>query len=261
MTRKFVAPALIVLAVLAIGALVYTFTRATPPTPATATAPPHWITTSATVDGVRPGPDAASVVIHVSLPAGGPGCSRSPRVEPASETPAELATTVQANVVFESANQAQGGCPTQAPAEVPFTLAAPLGDRPLVLNFEAWHPTGTTFARCDKFLGCKPPAEHCAAGWVDRVVFDLDVPVKHLERARKVLACDGSWLVLALNRHVGECPTEGASCVPDSGPSQRVVYSWDPRGWQLETGTKTGTCNEIRAALPKFPAALCAKLP
>ncbi|MEV6900952.1 hypothetical protein [Amycolatopsis sp. NPDC051372] len=259
MTRKFVAPALIVLTVLVIGALVYTFTRATPKTsPAAA---PDWITTAAPVDGVRPGADPASVVIHVSLPAGGAGCSRSPRVEPLSETPDELATAVNVNVVFDSANQAYGGCPTKQPAEVPFTLAAPLGDRALVLNTEAWHRTGTTFARCDKFLGCTPPADHCAGQWVDRAVFDLDVPVKHLNGVRTVLACDGSWLVLDLDRHVGDCPAEGTSCVPGAGPIQRIVYSWDPRGWKLETGTKTGTCAEIRAALPKFPAALCAKLP
>ncbi|MGW4486770.1 hypothetical protein ACWEOE_23350 [Amycolatopsis sp. NPDC004368] len=260
MTRKLIAPAFIGLAVLAIGALVFTYSRTTPTT-APATAAQRWTTLAAPVDGIRLGSNDASVVIHVSLPAGGPGCSRSPRVEPLTESADELATAVQANVVFDSANQAYGGCPTNQAAEVPFTLAAPLGERPLVLNNQAWHRTGATFARCDEFLGCTPPADHCADAWVDRAVFDLDVPVKHLHGVRDVLACDGSWLVFDLNRHVGDCPPEGTSCVPGSGPTQRVVYSWDPRGWKQETATKTGTCQEIRAALPKFPAALCAKLP
>ncbi|WP_432850228.1 hypothetical protein ACQPXB_07055 [Amycolatopsis sp. CA-161197] len=261
MTRKFVAPTLIVLAVLVIGALVYVLSRTTPAAPTASTAPHTWVTVTAPVDGIRPGPDPASVVIHVMLPAGGPGCSRSPRVETMSETPDELATAIHANVVFESSNSAYGGCPTEQPAEIPFTATAPIGNRALVLNNEAWHRTGATFARCDEFLGCTPPADHCADEWVDRAVFDLDVPVKHLHGVRDVLACDGQWLVFDLNRHVGDCPVDGTSCVPGTGPVQRVVYSWEARGWKQENGTKTGTCEEIRAALPQFPQALCGKLP
>ncbi|MEV0069445.1 hypothetical protein [Amycolatopsis sp. NPDC050768] len=260
MTRKFVAPALIVLAVLVIGALVYTFSRTTPAAPTASTAPQNWVTFAARVDGIDPGPDPASVVIHVLLPAGNPGCSRSPHVEPIPGA-TETADAVNTNVVYESSNSAFGACPTQQLADVPFTAAAPIGNRALVLNTDAWHRTGATFARCDEFLGCTPPADHCADAWVDRAVFDLDVPVKHLHGVRDVLVCDGRWLVLDLNRHVGDCPVGNTSCVPPAGPVQRVVYAWDPRGWKQENGTKTGTCEEIRAALPEFPQPLCEKLP
>ncbi|WIX79444.1 hypothetical protein QRX50_01090 [Amycolatopsis carbonis] len=115
MTRKFIAPALIVLAVLVIGAVVYTFSRTTATAPAASTAPQNWITVAAPVDGIRPGPDPASVLIHVMLPGGGPGCSRSPRVETMSETPDELATTIHANVFFDSSNSAYGGSPPNNP--------------------------------------------------------------------------------------------------------------------------------------------------
>lgn len=219
-----------------------------------------WTTNAAQVTGARPGPAPNTAVIEVELPSGGEDCAKDLRIEMLTEEN----DTVYANVVFSSRGSAVfGACPAKVKAETTLTTPGPLGQRPLSLNSsEVWHRLGASYGRCDEHLGCTPPADPCAEAWIDKVTFDADVPVKHLNGARDVRGCDGTWLVLDINRHVGDCPpADGVPACPATGHASRVVYRWTGNGWNGVAGAKGAGCDEIKAQLPEFPSALCDRLP
>ncbi|GAA1945911.1 hypothetical protein GCM10009754_12200 [Amycolatopsis minnesotensis] len=219
-----------------------------------------WTTSAAQVTGARPGPAPNTAVLEVVLPAGGEDCAKDLRVEMLTEENG----TVHANVVFSSrSSSAVGACPAKVRAETTLSTPGPLGDRPLMLNsMDVWHRLGATYGRCDEHLGCAPPADHCAEAWIDKTTFDADVPVKHLNGARDVRACDGTWLVLDLNRHVGGCPpADGVPACSATGTANRVVYRWNGTHWGSVAGVKGAGCDEIKTRLPEFPSVLCDRLP
>ncbi|WP_153033236.1 hypothetical protein [Amycolatopsis sp. YIM 10] len=246
MPRRTVQAVLVVLVVVALGALLAMVNRDDDAQPSAASAEVTW---AAEVTGVRPGADAASVVIGVSVP----DCAGEPRVEMLTEEN----DTVYANVVVSG----RGDCAGRKAAEVVLRTPGPLGARPLMLNsMDVWGPSGGGYARCDEQLGCLPPEDHCAEAWIDKTVYGMDVPVKRLHGVRDVRGCDGDWLVLDIDRSAGDCPpAEGASPCTAGGQASRVFFEWRD-GWSSFAGSRQAGCADAHAVRPEFPAALCASL-
>lgn len=253
----------------AVAAVLWVISRGSPgrTVPAASTADPglDWQTFTAEVSGVAPGPDEYTVIVRASVLAGRIECARDLRIEQLTEQQPDAPRMIWANVVYTSPrNVKPGDCPDRVAAEVPLRSSAPLGDRRLALNSfgPVWAPAGGTYRQCDQTLGCDPPADHCASVWIDQVVLGLDVPVKNLHGVRDVLGCDGTWLVLDLNRAVGQCPPldgKPTCSVPDQ--TTHLFLRWGDRGWETIVGTKAGGCAAVQAAAPRFPTALCANLP
>lgn len=248
MPRRTVQAGLVVLVVVAAAVTLVVLNRdrsqSAPPAAA-----PQWTTWAAEVTAVRPGADAASVVIEVSVP----DCAGEPRVEMLTEEN----DTVYANVVVSGL----GDCAGRKAAEVVLRTPGPLGTRPLMLNsMDVWGPSGGAYARCDEQLGCVPPEDHCAEAWIDKTVYGMDVPIKRLHGVRDVRGCDGDWLVLDINRSAGDCPpAEGAPPCAASGQASRVFFEWR-EGWTSFAGSQQAGCADAQAARPNFPAALCSSL-
>ncbi|GAA4546546.1 hypothetical protein [Amycolatopsis samaneae] len=260
--RRFGPVALVVLGVLVAGGIVVATTRA----PASDTGEAGtsvaslWNDVSAEVTAVRPGPAPNVVIARVILPAGDPDCARSPHVDHLDETN----DTVSAYIVYAMrATLPREACPRKEQADVPLTTRSPIGDRAVTLNYgRAWHRKGAEYGHCDDNLGCVPPADHCAEAWINQVTFNADVPANHLHGARDVRGCDQNWLILDLDRHVGDCPpAEGAPACRNTHRANRVFYRWAGNGWASFANAKDGGCAEIRAVRPDFPSALCEKLP
>lgn len=227
--------------------------------------PPEWTTSAAEVVGVRR-VDERSVAVVADLPAGDPLCARDLRIELLQDQEPDRPDVIYANVVFSSANSGVlGGCPDRATAEVTMRVAKPLGRRVLLLNSTspAWAPTaGPGYRECDDVLGCHPPADHCDPVWVDQAVLGMDVPVKRVRSIRDVLGCDGTWLVLDLNRAAGDCPpAEGAPVCDVPSETTRLFLHFGPHGWDTVAGGKEAGCAPVRTARPDFPEALCRALP
>jgi hypothetical protein len=220
---------------------------------------PATSTSAAQVEGVRAGADPATVVVDVRLPAGAEGCGRDPRATVLEES----AATIWFNVVFtrSHADAYPDPCATWEVVEVPVRLAQPLGSRHVAVNgMGLWARHGSDFRRCDETLGCTPPTDHCDPLWVDRAVLGMDVPVKRLRGVRTVLGCRPGWLVLDLNRAVGNCaPEQGGACA-SGGTVERVYLRWADAGWQSFAGAQRGGCAEVHAVDPAFPAELCRAL-
>lgn len=213
---------------------------------------------AAEVVGVRPGADPRTLLVQAELPAGGDGCAEGARPTYLEES----AATVWVNVVYTSRRGSERGdpCPEREVVEVPVTLAGPLASRDVSVNgSQVWGRQGGGYVRCDAVLGCRPPADHCDPLWVDRAVLGLDVAVKRVRGVRTVLGCTPEWLVLDLNRAVGNCPPEeGGACA--EGPVQRVFLRWAPEGWRSVASADRAGCAQVRQAVPRFPPALCRDL-
>jgi hypothetical protein len=230
--------------------------------PATTTRLP-WTISAAEVTGVR-AVDDRTVMVQVSLPAGRDDCAREPHIEALQDQLADRPDTIYANVVFSSASVSLvGACPDHQAAEVKMVVAQPLGARVLVFNTDTehvWAPAGGVYRQCDPTLGCYPPADHCDPVWVDKAVLGMDVPVKRVRSVRDVLACDGTWMVLDLNRAVGSCPPGEQKCTVTERAT-RIFLHFDPEGWVSVAGTQDGGCAAVHAARPAFPRAMCETLP
>ncbi|MFD9893796.1 hypothetical protein ACFWY9_30990 [Amycolatopsis sp. NPDC059027] len=259
---RFAPPMLVVLGVLLVGGIVFAATRA--PASDTGEAPAGaaetvWRDLQAEVTAVRPGPEPNVVVARATVPAGEPDCARSPHVDKVTEEN----DTVYANIVYSTrATLAREACPRKEQIDVPLTARSPIGDRAISLNSgQAWHRKGAEYGHCDEYLGCVPPADHCAEPWINQTVFSADVPVNRLHGARDLRGCDQNWLVLDLDRHVGDCPpAEGAPACQNTRRANRVFYHWAGNGWKSFAGAKDGGCAEVKAVEPEFPPALCEKL-
>jgi hypothetical protein len=261
-TKWALAALAVVAALCGIAVLVGT---ADGPEPAAPAAPATWATLAAEVVGVRRADDHA-VVIVASLPAGRADCAKDLRIEMLQEREPDQPDVVYANVVFSSAASATvGACPDRHAAEVVMRVADPLGERTLMLNsvMRMWAPTrGPGYRQCDEVLGCHPPTDHCDPLWIDHTVLGMDVAVKRVRSVRDVLACDGTWLVLDLNRAAGNCPpAEGApSCdIPPS--TNRVFLRFERDRWESVAGGQEAGCAPVRPELPAFPEKLCRDLP
>lgn len=115
-----------------------------PVPPTTPAGPVRWSTYEAEVSGVRPGPDARSLLIDVQLPAGHRDCGRDPAITYYTEENGRI----YANVVFQSARgEVVGGCPTGEPAVVTLRSTTPIGDREIVLNNAAWGSAASGYRR------------------------------------------------------------------------------------------------------------------
>jgi hypothetical protein len=216
-------------------------------------------TFAAQVEGVRAGADPATVIADVRLPAGAQGCGRDPRATVLEES----AATIWFNVVFTRSlgDAFPDPCATWEVVAVPVRLAQPLGSRDVAVNGTGlWTRHGSVFRACDETLGCTPPADHCDPRWVDKAVLAMDVPVKRLRGVRTVRGCRSGWLVLDLNRAVGNCaPEQGGACA-SGGTVQRVYLRWTNAGWQSVAGAQRGGCAEVHAVEPAFPTELCRAL-
>ncbi|SEF23431.1 hypothetical protein SAMN05421837_102171 [Amycolatopsis pretoriensis] len=201
----------------------------TSPTPPVVPTGPGTMT--AWVTDLRPGPDDRSAVLRVDLPA----CAVGPHVEVT-----ESATRIDAAVLFRP-----GGGPhcETAPADFPLTAAAAIGKRPVVVNAEdTWGLVSGGWRKCDKILGCEPPADHCDPAWVAQAEFSAEAEYSGTTRA-----CVQDWLIHDLQRHSGQ-------------RANRVAYRWAGNGWASFASANGGGCGEILAVEPRFPAALCEKL-
>ncbi|MEV5718867.1 hypothetical protein AB0L41_33685 [Amycolatopsis mediterranei] len=244
---KFVRPALWTAGVLAAGGFVfwlllalnipYQSTAAPDTTPGTAPAtttvlpsgPPSEGT--AYVTDVRPGPDDHSAVLHVNLPT----CADAPHTQVT-----EADGRIDAGVRYRP--RPDPDC-KQASADFPFRTAAPIGERPVIVNdAESWGLVSGGWKRCDRYVGCHPPADHCDPAYVGQLEFSAEAEFPGTARA-----CDQNWLVHDLQRHSGQAAT-------------RVAYRWAGSFWESFAGANGGGCAEILAVEPKFPTALCEHL-
>ncbi|MET8854384.1 hypothetical protein [Amycolatopsis sp. NPDC004625] len=240
---RFVKPALWTIGVLVAGELVFWLllaqnipyrTAAAPETtPITTTpappAPPA--ENSAWVVDVRAGPDDRSAVLHVDLPA----CAEAPHVQVA-----EADDRIDAGVRFRA--RPDTDC-TQVTADFPIRTAAPIGQRPVIVNGRnPWGLRSGGWRSCDRAVTCDPPADHCDPAWVAEAEHSAEA-----EHGGTTRACDQHWLIRDVQRHSGE-------------PASRVVFRWAGTGWSSFASAKSGGCAEILAAEPQFPAALCRSL-
>lgn len=216
-------------------------------------APPEWQSYAADVTGVRPGPAPNVALIDLTLPAGADGCSRNPAAAVFDQENGHL----YVNASFESARaQIVGGCPDNTPATVPLTVPDPLGTRVLVVNEQAWAPTGGAYRRCAPDVGCDPPADHCDPSWELAAFNGLDVP-RHAYRSFD--HCDQQWLVMTVDLNGGACGAGGRpGC--SAPPSVTRYFLRFVAGWQVLAQTRSGGCAAVLAAEPTFPTALCEHL-
>jgi hypothetical protein len=208
--------------------------------PAPTTMGAEWRSFRAEVTGIRPGGETG-LFVQVALPGKDPGCVREPRIEQVVESK----TDIRADVVY-STRPAAGGCQDKVPAELRLTTTAPIADRTVILNADggnAWHKLGAGWGHCAPQGTCAPPADHCDPAWIGAAVSATGA-----ESAGTTRACDPNWLVLDLLVHQTE-------------PPSRSVFRWSDAGWTAFAQVKTAGCADIRAAEPKFPAALCKALP
>jgi hypothetical protein len=242
---RFVRPALWTVGALAVGGFLFWLllalnipyrstatpetTSVTTPAPPPAPAPPS--ERSAWVTDVRPGPDDHSAVLHVDLPT----CAVEARAQVT-----EAAERIDAGVLFQTKDDPD--C-KQVPADFPMKTAAPIGKRRVIVNAtDAWGLVAGGWKKCDKILGCEPPADHCDPAWVGQAEFSAEAEFPGTTRA-----CDQYWLIHDLQRHSGQAPN-------------RVAYRWAGNGWSSFASANRGGCGEILAVEPKFPTTLCQKL-
>ncbi|MGW3965563.1 hypothetical protein ACWED2_37485 [Amycolatopsis sp. NPDC005003] len=216
-----------------------------PGSTAAATAPTtigaQWRSFRADVTGIRPGPDDRSLFVQVALPGKDPGCVREPRIEQV----VEAKTDIRADVVY-STRPAAGGCQDKVPAELRLTTADPVADRTVILNADtgnAWHKLGAGWGHCNSQGACAPPADHCDPAWIGAAVSAAGAASPGTTRA-----CEPGWLILDVPQLQAE-------------PPSRTAFRWSETGWTSFVRTRSAGCAEIRAAEPKFPAALCRTLP
>jgi hypothetical protein len=251
--RRLVREVWWALGVLVVGGLIYSILLAgnipyrtgaeepePPPAAPTSTAPVETPPSfGAEVTGIRSGPDDRSLFVQIRLPAN-PDCVRDTGITYLTEENG----LIYANVGY-SLVRPEKECLDRAPAEVLLTASAPIADRRVVINSnttEPWNKLGDGWGHCDRYLGCNPPPDHCFDGRIGQVIFSSD-----LEGDGTKLACDQDWLILDLNRHHGD-------------PNVRVLYRWRDDWWSSHLRVYQGGCEEILAAEPKFPVALCEKL-
>ncbi|WP_328445340.1 MULTISPECIES: hypothetical protein [unclassified Amycolatopsis] len=209
--------------------------------PGPTTIGPEWRSFRADVTGIRPGPDPFSLFVQVALPGPDPGCVREPRIEQVTEAK----TDIRADVVY-STRPAAGGCEDKVPAELRLATTGPIADRTVIFNADngnAWHKLGAGWGHCAPQGTCAPPADHCDPAWIGAAVSATGA-----ESSGATRACDSNWLVLDLLTH-------------QTDPPSRTAFRWSDAGWTAFAQAKSAGCAEIRAADPKFPAALCKALP
>ncbi|WIV58664.1 hypothetical protein [Amycolatopsis nalaikhensis] len=213
---------------------------ATAAAPGPTTIGAEWRSFRADVTGIRPGPDDASLFVQVALPGKDPGCVREPRIEQVVESK----TDIRADVVY-STRPAAGGCQDKVPAELRLTASGPVADRTVILNAnaDAWHKLGAGWGHCGPQGACAPPADHCDPAWIGAAVSAVGA-----ESPGTTRTCTPDWLVLDL-------------LVRQTDPPSRAVFRWTDAGWASFAKVTTAGCADIRAAEPKFPAALCRTLP
>ena len=223
---------------------------APPPTRVTTAPGGGWTTSQADVTAVRPGPDARSATLTVSVLA---GCSRDPRITYYTEENGN----VYANVVQDvRGNDVVGACPSHEPAEVELRSKTPLAARTLVLNQQAWAPAadGTTYRRCSETLGCHPPADHCDTVWVRAAVAGMDVS-RH--STGHVEDCADPWLVMTVPDDPAACGAAPRAGCDASTTTRRYFLRFAGDGWQIEARATGAGC---AGAPADFPPDMCARL-
>jgi hypothetical protein len=206
----------------------------------------------APVTGVRPGPDAHSVLIQVTYPTDTGSCYGPPE----STYVQEGDSVVSANVVMaQTGTPPSGSCPAQGTATL--TTTEPVGTRFLVLNQQPWRLAGDAYERCDAELGCAPPADHCDLTWTLKAFNGLDVP-RHA--GRHIEHCDQQWLVMTVDVNSAACGAGGRPGCSAPPSVARYVFRW-ASAWLVAVRTVAAGCAPILAAVPEFPRQICASLP
>ena len=222
-----------------------------PATPTGAPADDGWTTFQADVTAVRAGTDPRTALLTVSLR---DGCARDPRLTYLTEENGN----VYANVVQDLPGAGTGtgtGCPPAEAAEITLTSAKALGQRPLVLNQEAWARVGDAYRRCSATLGCDPPADHCDQVWVRAAVRGLDVS-RHA--TGDVEACAGEWLVMTVPDDPAACGAAPRAGCTAATTTRRYFLRFTTAGWQVMSRSTQAGC---AGAPDAFPSAMCYRLP
>lgn len=228
------------------------------PSPTDATPPPlRWVTFESEVTGVRRGPTPETAVVDLSVPAGDSDCARDPRATNVVEENGRVYATFVADTLQDPDFRR---CTGRAAASATLSAPSPLGERPLILNHQAWAPDGETYRRCDVHLGCHPPADHCDRAWLDRAIAGMDIP-RHAYVSVK--GCDGTWMVVDINTAAGDCgpvdPGPRPGCTVEPRYQRHFMRFGD--GWTTVSRARQAGCAGVHAHEPAFPEALCRELP
>lgn len=210
--------------------------------PGPTTIGPEWRSFRADVTGIRPGPDPFSLFVQVALPGPDPDCVREPRIEQVTEAK----TDIRADVVY-STRPAAGGCEDKVPAELRLATTGPVADRTVILNADngnAWHKLGAGFGVTAprRAPAPRPPTTATRRGSARRCPRRAPRAAAPPAPATRT-GWSSTCCCTRPNRRRAR-PSAGATC-----------------GWTAFAQAKSAGCAEIRAADPKFPAALCKALP
>jgi hypothetical protein len=201
------------------------------------------------VAGVTSGPGARSVTITVRAPT---GCRRNLAVTNTTEENGNVFANVVGDVLDPPP---PAGCPSpDGPTTTTLTAKQAIGNRPLVLNQQAWALRNGTYRTCDQNLGCHPPADHCDPVWVRAAVRGLDVS-RHSQG--DVAGCDAHWLVMTVPDDPAACGAEARPGCTSTTAVRRYFLSWTGTGWEVVATTTDGGCTAVLKAAPAFPRKLC----
>ncbi len=202
------------------------------------------------VSGVASGPGPRAVTVTVRPPT---GCWRNLAVTNTTEENGTIFASVAADVLEPVPRT---GCPSSAgTTTTTLTSKQPIGNRPLVLNQQAWALRDGTYRTCDENLGCHPPADHCDPVWVRGTVRGLDVS-RHSQG--DVSSCDAHWLVMTVPDEPSACGAEARPGCTSTTTVRRYFLRWTGTGWLVVVATTGGGCDAVLKAAPAFPRKLCA---
>jgi hypothetical protein len=214
-----------------------------------------WQTRAPEATAVRPGADPKSLLIDVSIAAGGANCPRNLHVEIVEQS----AAAIYANVVDEEWGPVPAGaCPSTAVATAKLTASAPIGNRVLSLNTHEWKLSNGAYRECGEYSLCNPPADHCDGAWITITVNGLDVPA---HSGRGIEHCDQKWLIMTVDVNSAQCGAGGRTGCSAPPNVTRYFLGWKPNGWEVITQTKAAGCGSVLTAVPNFPRDLCSTLP
>jgi hypothetical protein len=245
-------------------------TDAAPPTPApvfTGPADPPadttgWTLSVADVTDVLPGEGSSRLLLRTVIAAVAPHCADQPEITRSTWENGMFYATVAAPV--SNATEEFGGPCSEGAAtgEVLVDLGRSPDGAVLVLNEQTWEPgPGGTYQRCDEFQGCgEPPADPCE-GYTGRFIARIDAP---RGASKGIESCDGTWMIFRVDPSSGLCgPQDGEpTCDVPSDRRYAVLWfdasvpAWVERDWI----TERRSCDDVLAALPDLPAAMCRDL-
>jgi hypothetical protein len=198
------------------------------------------------------------LAIAAQVPAGRAGCAG-----------ALTATLIQwnpsANITLTVPSWAPGmdACRSHRVETTDLRLPAPLGKRDVVIDTSGtFAPTKSALMRRCSDLGgactfpAVPPASCSNASYSAAMV--STAPPQ--DAAFDAVGCDSHWLVLDAGWPAGPAGCDGPSC----GQNMAVTHWFfraGPHGWITIASSLTAGCTRVHQVAPKFPTALCVRLP